>query len=321
MAGPDASGPQGGMAVIERRLLGATGLHVSSIGMGCAKLGAFWQGRSPKAGRQALDEARRSGVNFFDTADCYARGLSERILGSALRHHRDDVVICTKVGLLKTPLAIASAHRSGERRRIGMSELRGLARDGRAAQCFTPRYIERALERSLGRLRTDRVELLLLHSPSVEVIRAQAFLGALERLQASGKIRHFGVSCATEEEGRAALDLPGLACLQLPHNLSSAAVLPALVEEAGRRGVGLVAMAPFGDGQLLAAAPGLGLDADAIARSCLAFALSSPGVASVMVGMSTPEHVGANVRAAAAPPPPAAELESLRRALSSATAC
>ena len=66
---------------LERRPLGATGLTVSALGMGCAKLGAFWQGRSPGEGRRALDAALHAGVTLFDTADCYARGISERLVG------------------------------------------------------------------------------------------------------------------------------------------------------------------------------------------------------------------------------------------------
>ena len=100
---------------LERRPLGATGLEVSALGMGCAKLGAFWQGRSPAEGRRAIDAARRAGINLFDTADCYARGISERLLGRALLAEPGDVVVCTKVGLLKTPLAVLSARRAGAR--------------------------------------------------------------------------------------------------------------------------------------------------------------------------------------------------------------
>lgn len=301
---------------LDRRALGATGLGVSSLGMGCAKLGAFWQGRSLGAGRRALDEARHAGINFVDTADCYSRGLSERIIGRAFRRQRDDMVICTKVGLLKTPVAVVSAHRSEGGRPFGLSELKGMAPAGSAERCFAPRYIESAVERSLRRLSTDRVELLLLHHPSAALITEQAFLPAIERLRQSGKIRHFGVSCDTEEEALAALAVPGVACVQLPHNLCRPDVVSAVLPEARRQGVALVAMAPFGDGRLLAAAPTLGLTTDALARACLAFALSSPGIASVMVGMSTAAHVGANVRAAAAPPPPSAELQSLRLAVS-----
>lgn len=296
----------------ERRPLGGTGLQVSSLGMGCARLGAFWQGRSPRAGARALEEAHGAGINFFDTADCYARGLSERIMGRAFRRRRDQVVISTKVGLLKTPVALASARRHGGRRSLGMAELRGLAPDGEAAQCFAPRYIEIAVDRSLRRLATDRVELLMLHEPPIAVIRAGEFLPALERLRASGRILHFGVSCRTAEEAHAALGVPGVSCLQVPHNVGSPETVPGLLADARRSGVGLVAVAPFGDGRLLGAAPGLGLTPPAMAGTCLAFALATPGVASVMVGMSSPGHVAANVRAAAGPPPSQAEIDALR---------
>ena len=81
---------------LERRPLGGTGLMVSALGMGCAKLGAFWQGRSPAEGRRAIDAARHAGINLFDTADCYARGISERLLGRALRADSGERGACAR---------------------------------------------------------------------------------------------------------------------------------------------------------------------------------------------------------------------------------
>ncbi|MGH9263670.1 MAG: aldo/keto reductase [Acidimicrobiales bacterium] len=302
----------------EHRPLGDTDLSVSSLAMGCAKLGAFWQGRSPAAGRRALEAARSSGITFFDTADCYARGISERLVGQALGPHRDEVVIATKVGLLKTPLAIASARRSSpERRPMGRAELRGLVPQGQAARCFAPVYVEKAVERSLRRLRTDRVDLLLLHDPPAEELRAQRFLPALERLREAGKIRHYGVACSGAEQSRAALDLPDVSCLAIPHNLQTGATAAAVLPEAERRGVAVVATAPLGDGTLLRAAAGEH-PPETVATACIQFALASRGISAVIVGMSTPDHVAADVRAATGPPLPEPVVESIRRCVSEA---
>src|SRR4051794_31583448 len=76
--------------------LGNTDLRVSALGMGCAKLGAVWQGRSLREGVEALHTAYDRGITLFDTADCYARGLSERLVGRAFRRGAPDVVISTK---------------------------------------------------------------------------------------------------------------------------------------------------------------------------------------------------------------------------------
>lgn len=302
----------------EHRRLGDTELSVSSLAMGCAKLGAFWQGRSVPAGRRALEAARSSGITFFDTADCYARGISERLVGQALGPHRDDVVIATKVGLLKTPLAIASARRSSPAPRpLGRAELRGLVPRRDAARCFAPRYVEKAVERSLRRLRTDRVDLLLLHDPPAEELRAQRFLPALDRLRQAGKVRYYGVACGSAEQGRAALEVPGVSCLALPHNLQTTAATAAVLPEAERRGVAVVATAPLGDGTLLQASGGEH-PPETVAAACIQFALASPGIAAVIVGMSTPDHVAANVRAATGPPLPEPVVESVRRRVSGA---
>ncbi len=276
---------------LERRPLGATGLEVSALGMGCAKLGAFWQGRSPAEGRRAIDAARRAGINLFDTADCYARGISERLLGRALLAEPGDVVVCTKVGLLKTPLAVLSARRAGARG--AEASLSGLARGGAAAGCFAPGYVTAALERSLRRLGRDRVELLLLHAPPLEVLRRQEFAPAVDALVSAGKVGHFGVSCATPAEAGAALDLPGIACLQIPYSAARRTVLERVGPRATELGVAILAAGPFDDSGLLGT-EGRG------AGDLLRFALAAPGVSSVLAGMSRAEHVEANVAAATA---------------------
>lgn len=298
---------------VDRRPLGRTGISVCSLGMGCAKLGAFWQGRSTKGGRQAVEEARARGINLFDTADCYARGISERILGRSISHDRDDVVVSTKVGLLKTPLAVVSASRqSSELRSAWPDRIRAMAPGAHGSQCFSAGYVTKAVERSLHRLSTDRVELLLLHDPPVDEIRAGSFLPAVERLREAGKVLHFGVSCGTEAQAFAALELAGLACVQLPHNLSRPNLVSAVAADAVRRGVAILAMAPFGDGTLLTAGRDHGHSIDFVSQACLQFSLSMPGVSSVIVGMSTADHVRANVASATSTPLPPEVLESVR---------
>lgn len=291
--------PVGATAVPDRRMLGATELSVSAMGMGCARLGAFWQGRSPSAGLGAVREARSRGINFFDTADCYARGISERIIGRALRSDRRNVILSTKVGLLKTPLAIASAARTsppvGRRVLAALAAQTGMAPMAHAASCYSPSYVVKAVDRSLRRLETHYVDLLLLHEPSVEVLERQDFLPALVYLQQAGKIRHFGVSCASEEVASTALTVPGIACLQVRHNMAHSHVVPNILPRAVRSGVGLVAVAPFGDGSLLATGgPERDLDPSNLAEQCLQFCLTTPGISSVLVGMTSRRHVSAN---------------------------
>lgn len=300
---------------LERRPLGGTGLTASALGMGCARLGAFWQGRGFEDARRAVGSAREAGIDFFDTADCYARGLSERLLGRALVRERDEVVLCTKVGLLKTPAAARRAQRCDQTAPSGPGALARAVVSDPPSTCFHPAYVRRALERSLRRLATDHVDLLLLHGPSLGIIQEAAFLPALERAKREGQVRHFGISCATTATAQAALVTPGLAALQVPHNLCRPELVANVADRAIEAGVAVVATSPFGDGRLLGATSGRDPVPGERTGGFLHFALGTPGVAVVLVGMSRPGHVHANVEAALAPPPAAAGLEELRRRL------
>lgn len=297
--------------MIPARPFGATGLEVSALGMGCAALGAFWQGRSLALGRRALQEAVDQGITFFDTADMYARGISERLVGAVARSSSQDLVLCTKVGSLKTPVAAAAAQRSGcgpGRSATGwLQTLQGMARESVPAQCFTSAYVERAAERSLRRLGSDHVDVLLLHSPAREVIERGAFFDGAARLRQQGKVRHFGISCADPQAAAAALATPGVDCLELPCNPRVQGAYAAVLGEAARRGIGVVARSVFDTGALLSPAAG----GDTVAQACLQFALRTPGVSVVLAGMSRPEHVRSNVALVGAAPLPGEELDRI----------
>jgi aryl-alcohol dehydrogenase-like predicted oxidoreductase len=253
--------------MIPARRFGGTGLDVSALGMGCARLGAFWQRRSPTAGLRALREAADAGITFFDTADSYARGISERLVGRALAGRQ--VVVCTKVGYLKTPAAKAAARPHGG-----------------GTQCFAPEYVRLAAERSLRRLGTDTLDVLLLHSPPRAVIERAAFLDAAGRLREQGKVRAFGVSCDAPADALAALALPEVEVLEIAYNERVAVEAKPVLEDASRRGVAVIARSVFGDRTLLAGSS---------SEACLRFALGAPGIAVALAGMSRPEHVRANV--------------------------
>ena len=254
----------------------APGLSAGAIGMGCSRLGAFWQGRSPRAGRTAVAAARAAGIDFFDTADCYARGLSERVLGRALRDDRDSVVICTKVGLLKTPAARIAARRAGA--------------PAGSERCYQAAYVSWAAERSLRRLRTDRLDILLLHSPAPADLEPRAAWPALEALRERGAIKRFGVSCEDAASARVAVGLPGVEVIELPWSPDHPQALDAVRDEARRRGIVILANRVLGQATGDAAA------------AALRGALAVDGLDIVLVGMSRAEHVASNVAAAAGVP-------------------
>jgi aryl-alcohol dehydrogenase-like predicted oxidoreductase len=270
---------------------------VSTLAMGCSRLGAFWQRRSPREGLAALRAAVAAGINLFDTADCYARGISERLLGRALAPHRDDVVVCTKVGLVKTPRAVAAAiraQRGGARSGIGAVTRRTEHAEG-GASCYEPRYLRGAAERSLRRLRRERLDLLLLHGPPLEVVRRGEALGELAALVDDGLVGHFGVCTLDEDVALAALDVARLGCLEVPYDLCRREFASRVIPLARERGIGVLALAPLGDGRLLGEVDGLA--PDEVVAACLRAAVDVPGVASTIVGMARPEHVARNALA------------------------
>lgn len=150
------------------RALGTSGLQVSAVGLGCNNFG----GRIDEAAsKSVLDAALDAGITLLDTADIYSDGESERIIGAALSHRRDDFVLATKWGHAR--------HDAGYGPAAG-------AKGGRA-------YIRRAVEASLRRLRTDHIDLYQLHTPD-PVTPVEETLAALTELVNEGKVRYVGSS-------------------------------------------------------------------------------------------------------------------------------
>ncbi|NNK37075.1 MAG: aldo/keto reductase [Xanthomonadales bacterium] len=153
---------------MNRRQLGKTGLEVSEIGFGAWQLcnSDSWGGMDERTALRLVHEAVDGGINLFDTAPNYANTKSERILGEALQGRRDRVVLVSKFG--HTP---------------------------EGPKLFTVDWFWESLEASLGRLRTDYLDVLLLHNPPPEMFEGTDPLwSALEEARAQGKIRHYGAS-------------------------------------------------------------------------------------------------------------------------------
>jgi 1-deoxyxylulose-5-phosphate synthase len=149
------------------RPLGESGLMVSVVGLGCNNFGR-WVDRDGT--RAVAHAALDAGITLFDTADSYGHGSSEELLGEVLQGHRDDVVLATKFG---NDMAGANGADWG-------------ARGSR-------RYIRRAVEASLRRLRTDHIDLYQYHQPD-GVTPIEETLAALDELVAQGKVRYIGSS-------------------------------------------------------------------------------------------------------------------------------
>ncbi|MBL0922517.1 MAG: aldo/keto reductase [Phycisphaerales bacterium] len=254
------------------RPLGSTGIAVSPIGLGTVKLGRNQGVKYPEpfdipddaAAARLLDLARSLGVNLLDTAPAYGR--SEERLGALLAGRRDEWVICTKAG----------------------EEFE----DGRSRFDFSPRAIGASVDRSLRRLRTDRLDVVLLHSDGddEEIIERSGALEALERAKAAGKVRAVGVS--TKTPAGAALAARRCDVVMLTLNPSSREDEPAL-DVARAHGAGVLVKKALSSGHLGAAPPG-----EDPAEHALGFVLRRPEVSSVVVGTISPERLRANVAAA-----------------------
>lgn len=152
---------------MDYRRLGDSGLVVSALGVGCNSFGA--RTSAEEVGR-IVDAAAEHGVTFFDTADSYSRGESERLLGQALRGRRQDFVIATKFGM-------------------DMGGVNGPDFGARGSR----RYVRRAVEASLRRLDTDFIDLLQFHTPD-RGTPLEETLDVLDELVAEGKVLHIGSS-------------------------------------------------------------------------------------------------------------------------------
>jgi aryl-alcohol dehydrogenase-like predicted oxidoreductase len=200
---------------------------------------------------KALDE----GVNFFDTADHYSQGLSEQWLGAALGGRRHEVVLATKAGTYFTPLGDV-ASRLRPLLRPAARWLRPLKihfhrlRATQKRQDFSPCYLRHAVEASLRRLNTDYLDLFQLHKPSVGDPQTGAWRDVLQSLQAEGKIRYYGISCAGVEEALLCLDIPDIAAVQVGISLLDQEAITDFLRRARQRFLGVIARNPRAQGHL-----------------------------------------------------------------------
>lgn len=207
------------------RLLGKTGLRVSEIGFGAWGIGGIHRGAmgygptDDEQSKGALRRAFECGINFYDTADLYGFGHSEELIGEVFQDVRDKVVITSKVGIL----------------------------DPAGTQNFSPKHIRDSLERSLRRLRTDYLDLYQLHDPPVELLlEKSSILEILCGFQKEGKIRTFGVSLRSPEDGLTALRKLPIPSLQFNFNLvDQRAIENGLMDLCRQQQVGVISRTPL----------------------------------------------------------------------------
>jgi aryl-alcohol dehydrogenase-like predicted oxidoreductase len=208
---------------MEQRPLGRTGHTASVVGLGTWQLGADWGDVSEADAREVLETSLDAGVTFFDTADVYGDGRSERILGGFLADHDDDgIFVATKMG----------------RREVQVPE-------NYVAQNFRA-WTDRS-RRNLG---VDRLQLVQLHCPPSEVIASDATFDALDALVDDGAVAAYGVSVETVDQALDALTRPYLASVQIILNAFRLKPLDRVLPRAAETGVAIIARVPLASGLL-----------------------------------------------------------------------
>jgi len=221
---------------VRTRRFGDTDLEASEIGFGTWALGSTWWGDvTEDHGERLLSEALELGITFFETGDAYGQGVNEELVGRVLRPHRDRIQLSTKFGYV-----IAEGRREHS--------------EGERPQQWDGAFVREALEGSLRRLGTDRIDLYQLHNPRMDAIDADDCFATLEELRDEGKIRQYGVALGPaigwREEGLRAIATRGIASVQTVYNLLEQDPGRDLMAAAAEHGVGVMARVPTSSGLL-----------------------------------------------------------------------
>lgn len=208
---------------MQYRELGRTGYKVSTISFGAWAIGGAWGSVEDKDSLAALHRSLDLGVNFFDTADVYGDGRSERLLAQLRKERKEKFYIATKAG-----------------RRLPKQEARGYSRENLTA----------FIDRSLKNLETDCIDLLQLHCPPMEVYYMPEVFGVLDDFVKAGKLRYYGVSVEKVEEALKAIEFPGVQSVQIIFNMLRQRPSDLFFAEAQRKKVGILARLPLSSGML-----------------------------------------------------------------------
>jgi aryl-alcohol dehydrogenase-like predicted oxidoreductase len=209
---------------MKTRKLGTSGLEVSELGFGCMGLSVgYGPATNEKAAVALIQKAYQSGITFFDTAEVYAQGANEQLVGKALHDVRDQVIIATKFGFKN-----------------------GKVTDGLDSR---PERIRQVAENSLRNLQTDYIDLYYQHRVD-PLVPIEDVAGTVKDLIAEGKVKHFGISEAGLQSIRRAHAIQPVAALQSEYSMfwcePEASIIP-LLEELG---IGFVPFSPLGKGFL-----------------------------------------------------------------------
>jgi aryl-alcohol dehydrogenase-like predicted oxidoreductase len=208
---------------MQYRELGRTGWKVSTVSFGAWAIGGAWGTVDDGESLAALHKAIDLGVNFVDTADVYGDGHSERLVAQLRRERSETIYVATKAG-----------------RRLNPHTSEGYNRQNLVA----------FVERSLKNLGTETIDLLQLHCPPNDVYYNPDVFGVLEDLVSAGKLRYYGASVKSPEEGLKLMDYPNVQSVQIIFNMFRHRPAELFFEQAQKRRVGILTRVPLASGML-----------------------------------------------------------------------
>ncbi len=211
--------------MIPRRKLGPQGLEVSSIGLGCMGMSDFYGPSDEATNLRVLNAALDIGINFLDTADMYGVGANERLLAKVLKTRRQEVVLATKFGSVRSPDGAF----------LGING--------------TPEYVHAACDASLTRLGVDHIDLYYQHRVDPRVAIEET-VGAMADLVRAGKVRHLGLSEASANTIRRAVQVHPITALQSEFSLWTRDLEATILPVCEELDIGVVAYSPLGRGFL-----------------------------------------------------------------------
>jgi aryl-alcohol dehydrogenase-like predicted oxidoreductase len=300
---------------MRERTLGKTGRPASEIGFGAWQIGADWGEVDEDEALATLHAAVDAGVTFFDTADVYGDGRSEKLVGR-LRRERPEITVATKMG-----------------RRLDQT-----------VENYSPRHFREWNDRSRENLGMDTLDLVQLHCPPTDLYYHPEVFEDLEKMVEEGRIANYGVSVERVEEALKAIEYPNVATVQIIFNAFRQRPAALFLPEAAKRNVGVIVRVPlasgllsgkysrdttfgpddhrtfnrhgeqFDVGETFAGVPfEVGLDAveelrplvpdgATLAQLALRWILMHPGVTTVIPGARNPDQARANAAAADLPP-------------------
>ncbi|MGC2443476.1 aldo/keto reductase, partial [Candidatus Binatus sp.] len=276
---------------IEYRVLGKTGLRVSTVGFGGSEVG--YQAVAQKTVDKILNTAIDAGINVIDTAECYADG--EALIGKAISKRRAEVVLMTKCG--HAPLGSASERAAGY-----------------ATPDWEPAMLARSIERSLKNLRTDHVDVMQFHSPALATLKDGRVIEVLRKARERGQARFVGCSIDSDDAVYA-VESGAFDTIQISVSIADQEAIDSVLPKAVARGMGVIVKRPIANAAWRHGKQPPGdwytrpywdrlrkLDYDFLKRGvedaaavALRFTLGTAGVTTAIVGTTRPERIAQNI--------------------------